>query len=87
MILSYLRVKDGHELLTCALDPVEFAQALAGEVVIPLDRLGAEAAHMHPVILRICGPAVREEILRQAVEMRDAGVDVRYRGRPGIPDE
>lgn len=86
-MLSYVVLEDGRQLVTLALEPAEFAQALMGHVEIPLEQLGEMVEHLAPVTVILCGPAGRERLLREAVEQRDRGIDVRYRGRPGIPDE
>lgn len=87
MMLSYIVLEGGGQLLTIALDPAELGLAAATWVDVPLEQLGAEAAHLNALTVRVCGPLGRELTLRAAVEQRDAGADVRYRGRPGLPDE
>lgn len=86
MILSYVRNHDETEHLIICLTPADAGMILSHYGEIDLASI-PEAKHLHGLRITLTGPAGADALLRNAVESRDAGLDVRFRGRPGVPDE
>jgi hypothetical protein len=85
MIVSWSRGTDGRELITISMTRSDLIQVAGGFGVIDLAPLGGEAEHLRRTQIVLTGPMGGEVILKQAVENRDAGVDVSYRFPDGDP--
>lgn len=86
MIVSWTHLEGAQRVLIVALHPPDLLRVVADHIEIDLAEI-PEAGEHRTLRILLTGPIGAEQLLKRAVEMRDEGVDVRYRGRPGQPDE